>query len=537
MANSQFEAKTFGVGQLISQRKSFKVPAHQRSYAWTKDAVQEFLADIENALAKGEGDYFLGLVVLQAAPNGQWILLDGQQRLTTVSLVYSALRRWLYQKGYDDDARQIDHEFIGIRRLGGEYSSRMILNEENRRTYSAIAQDDVHDNQLAQLKKAGPKGGSNHLLVDAALACREWVAAIAEPEEIRGADDVYALATFLESRLKVVAVEVMDDVDAYVLFESLNDRGIALSALDLIKNYILGKDPGQANDWSSFVAMLGGINHDDFLKVFWTSRRGLISKSRIFKGVKELYGQEADARILLDELRTDARILSALSDEEDPFWESFPDKTRALVFLLQTMDSKQVRAVLVAILREYSDLVLANRCIWLVCVAIVRFQVIGKGRTGVIEKVIGRVCSGVTQGTIKTAADFQRELSELMIDDHIFRDSFRKHSDKKFGRVASLLAIDFSSNINDDGAVVNLQMARDVALDARLSMPIRGPDGHELSNSIGNFRLIVQGTTFADSNSDEGPSIADHDALSYISARSDHLAARAVRIWSGEAEV
>ncbi|WP_421576249.1 DUF262 domain-containing protein [Stenotrophomonas maltophilia] len=539
MATSQFEAKTFGVGQLISQRKSFAVPVHQRSYAWTKDAVQEFLNDVESSLAKGDSDYFLGLIVIQAAGGGQWVLLDGQQRLTTVSLIYAALRKWLFDKGFDEDAKQIDHEFIGVRKLGGEYSSRMVLNDENRSVYSMVAQGESSSSELHKAKQNSGRSTSNAFLLDAALVCREWVSSLAgssSEDESAAVDRIYALAGFLDLRLKVVAVEVTDDVDAYVLFESLNDRGIALSALDLIKNYILGKDPGQDARWRELISFLGDRNHDDFLKVFWTSRRGLISKSQIFKSVKSTYTSQGDVSALLDELTIDARLLAALSDEDDPFWEQYSSEVRALVSILLTMDSKQVRALLVALLREIADQRVVADCIWLLSVAIVRFQVIGKGRTGVVEKVIGRICERVSDGAITTSPQFLEEISELITPDADFFDAFKRHTDKKFVRVASLLSVDLIADLGGQVARIDIVDARGVMSAARLSVPADFPEGmSHLSASIGNSTLVFDEPQLAAMARTHGPRIMDHDVESYVLRRAEFLADRAVRIWSPEA--
>lgn len=139
MAVSQFEAKTFGVGELITQRKLFRVPPHQRSYAWDKESVDAFLQDIETAISNGASDYFIGLIVIQASEIGEWILLDGQQRLTTVSLVFAGLRHWLLQHGLEADATQIHNEYLGVRRLGGTSSSRMLLNTENQAYFQRAA--------------------------------------------------------------------------------------------------------------------------------------------------------------------------------------------------------------------------------------------------------------------------------------------------------------------------------------------------------------------------------------------------------------
>lgn len=269
MAVSQFEAKTFGVGELITQRKLFRVPPHQRSYAWDKESVDAFLQDIETAISNGASDYFIGLIVIQASEIGEWILLDGQQRLTTVSLVFAGLRHWLLQHGLEADATQIHNEYLGVRRLGGTSSSRMLLNTENQAYFQRAALEPVPDERLKLDCNYSELAGSNKLLLQAAFRCRSWVRDFARGDSDGVGDQsrAYDLARFLDQRLKVVAVEVSSDVDAYVLFESLNDRGVALSALDLVKNHILSRDPAAEIRWQALVEALGDENPEDFLKI------------------------------------------------------------------------------------------------------------------------------------------------------------------------------------------------------------------------------------------------------------------------------
>jgi uncharacterized protein with ParB-like and HNH nuclease domain len=94
MNKSQLDASTFGVGELITQRKLFAVPEHQRNFSWETEQVEQFVTDIEHALRENAPDYFIGLIVLQGPLDGVWTILDGQQRLATTTMIYSASRKW-----------------------------------------------------------------------------------------------------------------------------------------------------------------------------------------------------------------------------------------------------------------------------------------------------------------------------------------------------------------------------------------------------------------------------------------------------------
>lgn len=539
MKSSQFEAKTFGVGELISQRKLFRVPLHQRSFAWDKESVEEFLTDIETAYANGASDYFIGLIVIQASPSGEWVLLDGQQRLTTVSLIYAAIRSWLTKSGYDADAQQIHHEYLGVRRLGGDFSSRMLLNQENQAIFEVSATGALSDEELRRKAALVPKTSSNKLILNAAIACRKWIRTFAGDEfqavDLDQVSKVYGLARFLDSRLKVVAVEVSSDVDAYVLFESLNDRGVALSALDLIKNYIFSQAPNEAARWDELLLALSDENPEDFLKVFWTSRYGLIQKSQIFRGVKAQYDTAEGVGRLLQELKQDAIILSALGDDDHPYWSGFAPEVRDQVFLLRLLDSKQARPLLISILRSATSQKFVLFAIRLVAVAIVRFQVIGKGRTGVVEKVFGRLCQIISSDHDIGADDFKKVISELITEDEAFFDAFKKHEDKKYSRIAYLLAADAAAK--SASGPVNVHETRryyDRCRIVQIFLPTDPADA-EIASRIGNFHLIS--TENDDFNYPQIEiEVSDYGFSEFITKRSELLASRAVKLWSAEVD-
>jgi hypothetical protein len=549
MKNSQFEAKTFGVGELIMQRKLFVVPPHQRSYAWGKEAVEEFFEDIDAARSNGAADYFIGLIVIQGSTEGEWILLDGQQRLSTVSLIYSAIRYWFHAAGFVDDAKQINHDYLGVRRLGGDYSSRMVMNQENRSAFEEAATSFPSDKELASAAQQAPKKSSNRLLLDAAVAARQWINRVAgerTSSNQEGAKELYALARFLDAKLKVVAVEVSSEVDAYVLFEALNDRGVALSALDLIKNYIFSKFPAGQYPWQFLMEKLGDSDPEDFLKVFWTSRYGNNQKSQIFRGVKEKYSDELSVQLLIQEMHTDAVLLAAISEDDHPYWEGAARGIRDELQLLRLLDSKQARPVLISILRDIASADVAFGMIGSLAAALFRFQVVGKGRTGVVEKVVGRLCTGLRNGLVSRVDEFAKLLDELFISDAEFIGQFMSYSDQRFSRLAYVLAEDAAYR---GAAVANLcdgtmasesraSVVRNLVEGSRLqrlySPSASGMPGGvqaEYAGLAGNFYLEPSGAS---------PDLAcllnvptkQGDPLTDVLMRTEELARRATAVWS-----
>lgn len=500
MKRTQFDAGTFGVGELITQKKLLRVPSHQRSFAWPKEAVTTFISDIDLSFAENAADYFVGLVVIQGPEEGEWVLLDGQQRLTTSTMLFAAIRNWLAENGLADDARQIETEFLAVRRLGGDNSSRMQLNDENQTTFSSAVINQNTTKSLKALVSSLPKRSSNQFLADAALECQRWIETLADksgktPRD--KAEKLFRLSSFLESKLKVVCVEVSTDVDAYILFESLNDRGVELSALDLVKNYAYSKStPSTARlfdrHWTKLIEQLDDRNPDDFLKVSWTAKHGLVQKTQLFRRIRQLYHTGAGLLELIERLARDSEVLSAIDDPEDVLWNEYPQQAREHVHVLRLLGSRQVRAVALSGISNLPPSV-ATKLLWFLVVVVVRYQIIGKGRTGVMEKVFGDLCKSIANGKTTDADQIKCELRELWTDNAEFKVAFANHGDSRLGRYAYFLAaveqyISRGQSVaHGRKSIQELLAASNIILFAE---NVRGDEGGDTNFPVGAFTLI-----------------------------------------------
>ncbi|RYD61070.1 MAG: DUF262 domain-containing protein, partial [Verrucomicrobiaceae bacterium] len=175
MNKSQLDASTYGLGELITQRKLFSVPDHQRSYSWGVEQVDQLLSDVRYAFEKNSPEYFVGLIVLQGPVDGAWQILDGQQRLATSTMIYSAIREWLQARNFGDDARQIETEFIGVRQLGGTFTPRLSLNTNNRDIFEQYVNTSSPLSDLRAAAKTHHKHGSGRRILEAAIHTRMWI--------------------------------------------------------------------------------------------------------------------------------------------------------------------------------------------------------------------------------------------------------------------------------------------------------------------------------------------------------------------------
>jgi len=305
-----------GLGRLLIEHR-FAVPNHQRDYSWTEDEVRELIDDIVIAVENNSKVYFVGLMVFLGTDSANLIVLDGQQRLATAIIIFSAIRSWLNE--YDEyrrDADDIQRDFIGHRDLGGtEIKPKMTMNVANQQMFSDYI---IHSRPIADLEAALDKlkrRDKNRLMLEAAIFTRRWVAHEAERigDRAKAAKYFFRFVNYLRENVGAVKLIVPDEEMAYTIFETLNDRGLELSPLDLVKNHLFGRAASHSaarirsmeSRWAQMMQTLASVRADNFLKAFWTSRHGRIRTRNLFDVFKRQYGDAAAANNLsMDMLET-----------------------------------------------------------------------------------------------------------------------------------------------------------------------------------------------------------------------------------------
>lgn len=218
--------------KLVQGEKQFQVPLYQRTYSWGRDHLQRLWEDVgelvEQHLA-GEtvAPHFLGSVVLapgqiQAGGVQRWLVVDGQQRLTTLMLAFAALRDHLNETG---DARGVDrvHRQILVNEFhegAGHY--RLLPTQADREAFTACVRS-----------RADAGGGDN-----IGAAYRFFRGALAEGHEAGDERWATAVETVLKDLLSIVEITAETGDNVYRIFESINNTGVGLSQSDLLRNYV-----------------------------------------------------------------------------------------------------------------------------------------------------------------------------------------------------------------------------------------------------------------------------------------------------------
>ena len=242
----------------------YAIPRYQREYTWGKGQWETLFDDVQ----ENNPGYFLGSIICinqttDTLAIQRMEVVDGQQRLTTLSLLFAALYHSLklHDKELDDDQRV---ELINLKRKlvlkKGDDELRVIpqIQNNNQNDYRAVLSSVGVISPFDRPDYAG-----NRKIF---RAFRYFQSRIEDMINIE-ADHLESIMAFLDkvSQACLVKIEVASHADAYTLFESLNNRGMPLTAVDLIKNKLLARlettEPGKVDHyfdvWNKLLKYLG----------------------------------------------------------------------------------------------------------------------------------------------------------------------------------------------------------------------------------------------------------------------------------------
>ena len=428
------EAPTTGLGKLLTENRFF-VPTHQRDYRWDEDRVRKLFDDLVEAMERGDSFYFIGLMVFMRSSDDRLRVLDGQQRLATAIIIFSALRAWFGRIESDSDtAPNLQRDFIGRSEYGDiKVRPKLSFNLNNDERFQRYV---VSGSPLSDIKKerlALSKYAPNADLLAAILYCHERVGQLASELSSEAEAKTYFtnFIKFIRDSVVVVRLTVPSEANAFRVFETLNDRGLDLSAVDLIKNYLFGIAHDKSanllhdieNRWSQLTQELTDVKEADFLRVYWTSRYGRTQLDDIFEAVRATVKTSDDAQRLTVDLLQAAEHYVAVESPGDAVWTRYSEKTKVHLLSLGVLDSKQVRPVLLAAIKRFSAEEF-ERLVWLLEVVVVRWQLIGGRRTGAIEIACARLAERIWNERVQTARGARDELNGIYTSDQEFREAF-----------------------------------------------------------------------------------------------------------------
>ncbi len=255
---------------------------------------------------------------------------------------------------------------------------------------------------------------------------------------VKGSDDAAEkVAQFVDrmsDKLFFTVIQVTDELNAYKVFETLNARGVRLSATDLLKNYffsVLHSEKKhdhelQALDdrWEKIVNRLGAESFPDFLRLYWMSCKSFVRQSELFKVIRADVKKREDVFSLLRGLEGNMDTYLALVSPEESNWTL---NAKQHVITLKMFGVRQPFPLLMAAKQKFSegDFEAILRAIMVISL---RYNVIGNLPPNEQERLYHACARKVAEGACATVKSILVELKTLYPSDDVFRTAFAEKS-------------------------------------------------------------------------------------------------------------
>jgi Protein of unknown function DUF262/Protein of unknown function (DUF1524) len=420
---------------LILKDYRLKVPPRQREYRWHEHHVKTLLEDLAKALDSDEQEYFLGTIVTIPGQDGSLDIIDGQQRLATISILLSRIRVFLlpsepgiarsiesFLSEFDRNQRA-DVNKLKLNLIDNEFFGKWLLSEELPPTLPASA----------------PL--SHKRLRTAFVTAADYVVDIVKATNAKDyGDKLNKWIDFIEKRATVILFRVPSRSNAYKMFETLNDRGLRTTQADLVKNYLFSRAADrEAEAMSAWARMAGSLaslqgedeNNDDekvditviFLRSALMCMRGFLRKNEVYEKVQAEARGPQTVVAHLNKLETLAKFYECTFYQDHEHWKTYPDSMRFAIQTINTFDIKPFRPALVAVAARFDgrEATLAFR---FVVTLGVRMLIAASTRTGSVEETMAKVAFEVYEGKIKTASQFKSALAYITPSDAVFKAAF-----------------------------------------------------------------------------------------------------------------
>ncbi|HDY85177.1 hypothetical protein LCGC14_0467840 [marine sediment metagenome] len=255
---------TLTLSQLFSStNEQFVIPAYQRRYSWQEKQLGELFDDIHHL--KTNDTHLLGSLVCLTFSHTAGLnpleIVDGQQRITSLSIFLKVMQNRFLELGNEEVASEIGN-YLVCKGIDRKPMNKILLGDLDNTDYSSV----LSQQNLDDVK--------NKNLVMAYNKLKEWVAQLTD-------DALNELYFKFINNVLLIRLDVGEAKDAFRLFETINNRGLKLDSTDIIKNFLLGHASTISEDtiatvrenWKNLIINLDRIDSDKFFRQFMSGIR------------------------------------------------------------------------------------------------------------------------------------------------------------------------------------------------------------------------------------------------------------------------
>ncbi|MGB3292700.1 MAG: DUF262 domain-containing HNH endonuclease family protein [Phormidesmis sp.] len=435
MATISFSTSNTTFRQLLGNGLTYRVPRFQRDYSWGTDEWDDLWQDIVGLFEDdSEPAHYLGYLVLQSSGSNQFDIIDGQQRITTLSvMILAGLSHLeaLIALGLDADnnrrrKEELHRNYIGF--VDPETlvpQSKLALNRHNNLFYQSY---------LVPLTPIPMRGlnTSEDQLREAFGWFKERIRERFGSQPSSGKDFTGFIGTLVD-KLFFTVITVTNELNAFKVFETLNARGVRLSSTDLLKNYLFSivgtggthetKMQALEDRWERLVGILGSESFPEFLRIYWNSGHKLVRKTDLFKAVRRDVTTRKDVFSLVRNFDYYADVYTALRDPQDSRWNP---KEREALKQLKMFGVQQPISMILATYQSFFEVKRASftRILLSVLVVSFRYNVICSLLTSDQEKIYNDIARNISDGDYTDHWQVEEALRRIYPDDGQFKGAF-----------------------------------------------------------------------------------------------------------------
>lgn len=355
MMLNNFHAEDKSIEDILFSHYIFRVPRYQRPFSWGLDKIENFWRDLSE-----ESSCFLGSFILNLefkAEHGYIEIIDGQQRMLTSTILIAVLRDTASEVGDNDLAQRIHNLAIFIASRNGEKKYRIKCGDSLDEFFQKYIQDETFYEFPLKLTN------EQSLVRDAYHFFRNEISNnISKYDKVKEKSDYIQTIWNKLSEQKAIWIEISNDEDAYTIFETVNARGEALSAADLLKNLIFKNVPKTSEvdiakkKWTTIEDNISEIDDDvtRFIRYYWLSKQNFVTEKQLYKEMKK---NISNYDTLLNELVTESNNYFLLLDGERKDWSDRSEikgnnKIFSSILGLRYMNVRQPNVLFMSLIRN-----------------------------------------------------------------------------------------------------------------------------------------------------------------------------------------
>lgn len=369
--------------RILLSSSYYRIPRFQRPYSWDQENIAEFWEDI---VQENPGEYFIGSMVVYKDSKNYLDIVDGQQRLTTITILLCVLRDVFMDQMFSDLAEGV-HSLIERKNI--ENKPEYILSTES--SYPFF-QDHIQKMGVPEISIEPLAEEIN--LQKAYTQLGNYVEGIVRSVEQDTTKNDEAKKIELEKKLKIIRNNILDlnliliqldnEDDAYLVFETLNTRGKDLSITDLVKNHLSKHiKPSNASIdsmkiiWEKMLETIqsssSDINSDTFIHHYWLSKYEYLPSKRLFKSLKKQVKKE-DAKDFLDSLEENAHYYRSIHEPTYGEWKSQESRIEEALNSFSLFKIKQQTPCVLSLVRSFRQDLIRKKHLEDALVAIEKFH-------------------------------------------------------------------------------------------------------------------------------------------------------------------